>query len=104
MFIKVCDDFIKMMRELVKRDIEFQMWTDSFNGNVGINITGKNGNNVDIAQYMSPISISDEEIKMHPIGLDIKYKTKLGSEHYDEGNDVESFLSDILKFIEEETK
>lgn len=100
MFIKVCDDFIQMMRELVKRDIEFQMWTDNFNGNVGINITGKSGNNVDIAQYMSPIATSDEEIKMRPIGLDIQYKTKLGSKHYDEGNDVESFLSDILKFIE----
>lgn len=24
MFIKVCDDFIQMMRELVKRDIEFR--------------------------------------------------------------------------------
>ena len=101
MFIEVHEDFTKIMKELVKRDIEFKMWTDSFNGNVGINITGKNGNKVDIAQYMSSTDEreTDGRYKCVPIGLSVMYKTKLGRKVFDEGNDVDAFLSDIIAFI-----
>lgn len=103
MFIGVCNEFIQIMKELVKKDIEFKMWTDDFNGNVGINITGKNGNDVDISQYMSPIEYDEKTNKYReiPIGLSIMYKTQIGRKTFDEGNDVDRFLSDILEFIEE---
>lgn len=103
MFIDVCDEFIQITKKLVKKDIEFKMWTDDFNGNVGINITGKNGNKVDISQYMSPVEYDEKTDKYRcvPIGLSIMYKTQIGRKTFDEGNDIDRFLSDILRFIEE---
>ena len=103
MFINVRNEFIQIMKELVKKDIDFKMWTDDFNGNVGINITGKNGNKVDISQYMSPIEYDKktDKYRVIPIGLSIMYKTQTGRKTFDEGNDVDGFLSDILEFIEE---
>lgn len=104
MYNLVRTEFIQIMKELVKKGIDFNMWTDDFNGNVGINIIGKNGNMVDISQYTSPVRYDDKTAKYRviPIGLSIMYRTKMGSDTFDEGNDVDGFLSDILEFIGEE--
>lgn len=97
-------EFVQIMKELVKKGIDFNMWTDDFDGNVGINIIGKNGNMVDISQYMSPVAYDakTDRYREIPIGLSIMYKPKNGRETFDEGNDVDSFLLHILEFIGEE--
>lgn len=97
-------EFVQIMKGLVKKGINFNMWTEDFEGNVGINIIGKNGNMVDISQYMSPVEYDAKagKYRVIPVGLSIMYRNKMGSDTFDEGNDVDGFLSDILEFIGEE--
>lgn len=100
MFIDVCEEFVGITKEIVKSGMDFTMWTDTFNGNVGINIKNENGDLVDVSQYMSPYTDNNGEMKVRPIGLSILYKTRNGSKRYDEGCDVESFIKEIKTFLQ----
>ena len=77
--VEVCQEFLEIVKYICASKYDFTMWTDKFNGNVGIYINADN-KAVDICQYMSPIS--DESYV--PIGLNIMYKNN-GIKTYEEG-------------------
>ena len=92
--VEVCQDFLEIVKYICASKYDFTMWTDNFNGNVGIYINADN-KAVDICQYMSPIS----DGSYVPIGLNIMYKNN-GIKTYEEGGNAKERWEEIVNFLQ----
>ena len=72
-FMKVCSDMKNLITRFVRDGIEFDMWSNTSDGNVGVSLHNSFGDEVvSITQCLSPIrQMLGGKFEYHPIGLSV---------------------------------
>lgn len=72
-FMKVCSDMKNLITRFVRDGIEFDMWSNASDGNVGVTLHNSFGDEVvSVSQYLSPVKqMLGGKFKCRPIGLSV---------------------------------